>query len=102
METLGKLMLMGFAALATYNLYVLATSGLVLQLRRWESDVWLSYDDDPVAFLLWAGIYTVAAVIPVLMIFGHFAWKRRARRSALRELTEGGGPPPIVRQWRDP
>jgi hypothetical protein len=106
MEKLGKLLLTFFAILAIYNLYTLLSSGVVLHMRRWDSDVWIAYTDNPNAFLLWAAFYVIAAVIAALTAFGRvlgfWAWKRRARQAALHQFAEGSSRPPVVRSWKDP
>jgi hypothetical protein len=100
METLGRLILVGCVVFAVYSLYTWASSGHVFRMisrRGWPG--WITYADDPVGFVFWAGFYSLPLIIPPLVIFGQFAWRRKFRRAAFRQFTDGSSrPPPVVRR----
>jgi hypothetical protein len=101
-EALGSLSLAACAIFAVYNLYTWASSGFVFRISRHGGTGWIIYADDPVAFVLWAGLYSLPPIVGLLLMFGQFAWKRQIRRAALRQFADGSSrPPAIVRRWND-
>jgi hypothetical protein len=101
-EALGTLMLAGMAAFSFYNLYTCVRFGLVYRMARRQRDGWIAYAADPTAFVFWTGIYSLPILLPVLfaalLACGHVSEQKRARRAALRQFTDGGGPPPLIRR----
>jgi hypothetical protein len=91
-------MLAGMAVFSFYNLYTCVKFGLIYQIARHRRDGWIAYADDPVAFVFWTGIYSLPVLIAALLACGHVSQQKHARRAALRQFTDGGGPPPIIRR----
>lgn len=102
MKALGHLFLAGFAGFGAYNLYTCIASGVVFRFARRRSSGWIAYADDPLAFLVWTGVYSLPLVVVTLMIFGHFSRIKQGNRAAFRQFTEGSGLPDITRPWRSP
>ena len=69
-EALGYLFLTGMAGFGVYNIYTCLSSGVVYRLARRGGNGWITYVDDPAAFVFWTALYSVPLLIAGLVAFG--------------------------------
>jgi hypothetical protein len=100
-EALGYLFLTGMAGFGVYNIYTCLSFGVVYRLARRGGNGWITYTDDPAAFLFWTALYSVPLLIAGLVTFGIVSERRRVRRATFRQFVDGSGPAAIVRSWKD-
>jgi hypothetical protein len=88
-----------FASFGLFNIYTWASVGTVFCFRkaRYGGAGWVTYSEAPTPFVIWATLYSIPLLIPIILLAGHVLTRRQHRRMAFRQMVDGGGPAPIKR-----